>query len=117
MTQAPKESWAFLEVSCPSRFKLPVPLCSSLFFLSFLLAAPESLGFTVGSCWTLMSSSAGLPIEVPCSVRSDGPASGLVKYSVSLGLLEDPAPGVVRQNWLPFERIFAGVSAQQSPHV
>ena len=87
----PIEGWG--EVSCPGCVKLPVPLCPPSAFLSFLLAAPESLVLAVGSCWTLMSSSAGLPIEAPCSVRPDGLASGVIKCSVSLGLLEDQLLG------------------------
>jgi hypothetical protein len=58
----------------PQLHRLLVPLCLALGFLSFLLAGPESLLVAVGSFWTVVSSSAGLPIEAPCSVRSDGPA-------------------------------------------
>ena len=80
--------------------KLLVPLCPALAFLSFLLAAPESLVFAVGSFWTVVSCLAGLPIEAPCSVRSNGPTFGVIEYSASLGLLGDPAHWGGSPDWL-----------------
>jgi hypothetical protein len=53
-----------------------------------------------------VTSSAGLLLIAPCTVRPDGLAVCVVECSTSLGLLEIQAPGVdLQPAWLTAEQI------------
>lgn len=68
-------------------------------FLSFLLAGPDSLGFSVGSYWTV-ASSVSLPMIVPYTVMIDGPALCVVEGSTSVSLLGLPPTWGSLLDWL-----------------
>jgi hypothetical protein len=87
------------EVLCLSYVKVRVLFWPAWAFLSFLLAAPDSLVLAVGSCCSVVSSSAVLLVIAPCTLRPDYSAVCNVSRLLSLGLLGVPAPWYMNWPW------------------
>jgi hypothetical protein len=68
-------------------------------FLGILLAGPDSLGFSVGSYWTVVSS-VSLPMIVPYTVMIAGSALCVVECSTSVSLLGLPPTWGGLLDWL-----------------